>query len=121
MSKKVTPVTLVLTGIILLTCSLGAPIVHPDELDARLEVIYSPNPEYPEQAREQEMEGTVTIEATVRVDGTVQSVVVEKSSGYRELDKAAKDAAKDWMFTEPTRDGEPVRTWILISFTFTLN
>lgn len=91
-----------------------------EEVDVKPEVVYSPKPEYPEEARKKGWEGTVIIEALVDIDGTVADVNVTQSSGYRILDKGAKEAARDWEFTPGEHEGELVRVWVSISFTFSL-
>jgi len=112
---------LLIAGMLLFSCASQTPLVHPNELDKELEVKNSPAPDYPDEAREKGHEGTVIVEAVVDVDGTVESVEITQSSGYRELDKAAKDAAKQWVFSEPTKDGQPVMTVVVITFKFELS
>jgi TonB family protein len=112
---------LLIAGMLLFSCASQAPLVHPNELDEELEVKNSPAPDYPDEAREKGHEGAVIVEAVVDVDGTVESAEVTQSSGYRELDKAAKDAAKQWVFSEPVKDGQPVRTVVVITFKFELS
>lgn len=112
---------LVIAGLVLLQCAAQAPLVMSDELDSELVVKKSVYPAYPPEAREKGYEGTVILEDVVKVDGTVESAEVTQSSGYKELDKAAKDAALAWVFSEPTKDGQPVRTVVVITFKFELS
>jgi TonB family protein len=91
-----------------------------DEVDVKPEPVYAPKPEYPEEARSAEMEGMVVIEVLVNTDGYVARVRVAESSGYKVLDKAAKEAARDWEFIPAEKDGELVRVWVDIPFNFSL-
>jgi len=90
------------------------------EVDVKPEPVYAPKPAYSDRARTAEMEGQVIIEVLVGRDGNVKRAKVQQSSGYDELDKAARDAAKQWEFTPAEKDGEPVRVWVIIPFNFSL-
>lgn len=91
-----------------------------EEVDVKPKPVYAPKPEYPEEARSAEMEGMVVIEVLVNTDGYVARARVAESSGYKVLDKAAKEAARDWEFTPAEKDGELVRVWVDIPFNFSL-
>lgn len=45
---------------------------------------------YPEAARQQKIAGDLTMSVTIRPDGTVESIVIDRSSGYKLLDDAAR-------------------------------
>ena len=62
-------------------------------------------PVYPEEARKAGIEGTVTIEATTDDRGRVQKVKVLNS--IPELDQAAVDAVKQWVYEPMMIDGKP--------------
>ena len=53
-------------------------------------------PEYPQELIDDDVEGVVTIKILVAADGSVESVSVESSSGYRAMDRAA--VAAGWQF-----------------------
>jgi len=89
-------------------------------LDPGFASTYNPKPDYPPLAKEDGMEGQVIIKALVGTDGKVDRTEIEQSSGYKELDKAASAATREWVFTKPTKDAEPVRTWVTIPFNFSL-
>ena len=55
-------------------------------------------PDYPPQAREREEEGDVVLLLTVDAAGRVANVAVKRGSGYRDLDRAAREAAHGWLF-----------------------
>lgn len=57
----------------------------------------------------------------VGVDGKPKDIQVEKSSGFRELDRAAIDAAQTWVFNPGQKNGSAVEGWALVPFRFSLN
>ena len=57
--------------------------------DWRVKVERIGNLNYPEQARQQKVYGSLMLSVSIRADGTVESVEVSKSSGQRILDAAA--------------------------------
>lgn len=75
-------------------------------------------PEYPEFARQQNISGTVTIEATVGVDGRVESVRVV--SGPKLLVQAAINAVRQWRYSPTLLDGKAIETEVVISLEFHL-
>jgi protein TonB len=53
--------------------------------------------------------------------GRVGEVLVEHSAGFRDLDLAAMDAIKKWLF-EPARQGKnPVSVWVTLPVQFELH
>lgn len=78
-------------------------------------------PRYPPQAIRQRHEGTVILLVLVATDGTPKQVKVEQSSGYRELDRAAIQAAERWRFNPGNRNGIPYEGWARVPVSFTLN
>jgi len=83
--------------------------------------VYQPTPAYPEEARQQGWEGTVTLALELRADGTVGEVQVARSSGHEVLDTAAQETAKTWKHAPGTQEGGPVTRWAEINLTFTLD
>jgi len=59
-----------------------------DEWRQRIERVGTEN--FPNEAREQSMFGAVLVTVAIRADGTVERVDIERSSGSRVLDRAAK-------------------------------
>lgn len=65
-------------------------------------------------------QGTVVLLVLVGTNGDVLQVKVDKSSGHRELDRAAVKAAKSWRFNPGTKDGVPYKGWARVPVTFNL-
>jgi protein TonB len=78
-------------------------------------------PKYPPQAVRQRHEGTVVLLVLVGVDGAPKDIKVDQSSGFRELDKAAEDAARNWRFNPGKRGGAAVEGYARVPVTFNLN
>jgi TonB family protein len=78
-------------------------------------------PDYPENARRLNIEGTATLYLWLRKDGTVATVSIFKTSGNALLDTAAAKAALKSTFT-PAKgaDGNPVNVWVSVPFRFSL-
>jgi TonB family protein len=57
-------------------------------------------PEYPDEAREQELEGKVKVSVDIDAEGNVTNAKVDISSGHTELDEAALEKAREWKFTK---------------------
>ena len=73
-------------------------------------------PDYPESAREQHIEGPVVLEALVGKDGTVEKL--STVSGDSQLATAATDAVRQWRFKPFLRNGSPeeFQTQITVDF-----
>jgi TonB family protein len=83
--------------------------------------VYQPTPAYPEEARQQGWEGTVTLHLELRADGTVGDVQVARSSGHEVLDTAAQETAKTWKHTPVPLEGGQATRWAEINLTFKLD
>ena len=66
------------------------------------------DPPYPEQARQQGVEGTVVLQLTVRADGSPSDVRVSRSSGHAALDEAAIAHVRRARFSPALKDGKAV-------------
>ena len=77
-------------------------------------------PEYPSASRRMEEEGTVQLKFLVGVDGKVIDSAVEKSSGFRRLDEAARAGLSKCQFKPSTLDGKPQQSWASMKFTWRL-
>ncbi len=73
-------------------------------------------PDYPESAREQHIQGPVVLDAVVDKDGAVEKL--STVSGDPQLAAAATDAVKQWRFKPFFRNGSPeeFQTQITVSF-----
>jgi protein TonB len=81
----------------------------------------SPAPRYPRQALRSSAEGTVVLKVLVDEQGRPQEVMVERSSGHRLLDQAARDQVlAKWRFHPATRGGRAVAAYALVPIAFNL-
>jgi protein TonB len=76
-------------------------------------------PEYPELARREHLQGTVRMHAIIGKDGSVSHLIV--LSGYCSLAKAAIQAVSQWRYTPTLLMGEPVEVDTTIDAIFALN
>lgn len=77
-------------------------------------------PEYPSASRRMEEEGTVNLRFLIGVDGKVLQAEVEKSSGYKRLDEAARAGLARCQFRPATVDGKPEQAWASMRYTWRL-
>jgi TonB family protein len=76
------------------------------------------HPEYPEEARREEVEGVVILEAVTDRYGRVQEAKVLKS--IPEFDQAAVDAVRQWVYEPVMIDGEPRGAVFTVTVSFKL-
>ncbi len=81
------------------------------------EVISAPPPSYPELARERQIEGDVSVWATIGRDGTV---AVDSVAGPGILADAARRAIERWTFRPGTQDGVPMERQFMVKVEFVL-
>ena len=78
-------------------------------------------PAYTPQALAARIQGGVLLAVIVLSDGTVGEVTVIRSLDTMfGLDAEAVSAAKQWLFTPGTKDGQAVAVRVTIEFTFTV-
>jgi len=77
-------------------------------------------PEYPPAARRANETGTVLLNFLIDVDGKVIDSKVERSSGSRRLDEAARAALELCRFRPATVNGKPTRAWARLEYVWTL-
>jgi protein TonB len=77
-------------------------------------------PEYPSASKRLEEEGTVQLKFLVGADGKVIVSAVEKSSGFRRLDEAARAGLSKCQFKPATVDGKPQQSWASMKYTWRL-
>ena len=76
-------------------------------------------PEYPDWAKSQAVEGTVTLRFTVLADGRVkENIQVERTAGFAEFDDNAVAALRRWRFAP--LEGQPVEQRGAITFRYRL-
>lgn len=73
-------------------------------------------PEYPPASLRAQETGVVTLGFLIDVDGRVLESKVERSSGSRRLDEAAKNALGLCKFQPATVDGKPEKQWARIEY-----
>jgi protein TonB len=77
-------------------------------------------PEYPSASRRMEEEGTVSLRFLIGPDGNVIQSEIEKSSGYKRLDEAARAGLSRCQFRPATVDGKPEQAWASMKYTWRL-
>jgi protein TonB len=75
-------------------------------------------PVYPEAARAAMVEGRVEVRLLLDRSGRVERVV--QVTGPEGLRAAAAEAACQWVFAPATQNGQPVKVWVSLPFTFRL-
>jgi protein TonB len=102
------------------TGPIGPPDTGP-QISTRLEYASAPAPSYPPEALARELEGTVTLRVLVDVDGSPLSVEIERSSGHRKLDDAARrQVLRKWKFKPAIRDGQAIQVYGIVPVSFSL-
>ncbi len=101
------------------------PIAIPDpgpQAASQLEYASAPAPQYPHDAMRDGLEGTVILRVLVDIDGRPLSVEIQRSSGYRKLDEAAKrQVLKKWMFRPAIKDGQAIQVYGIVPVSFELD
>lgn len=77
-------------------------------------------PEYPLNSLRNQEEGTVNLAMLIGTNGKVLEAKVEKSSGYKALDKAALQALSLCQFTAGSVDGIPEKSWAKLQYVWTI-
>ncbi len=77
-------------------------------------------PEYPSASRRMEEEGTVSLRFLVGVDGKVIQSEIEKSSGFKRLDEAARAGLSKCRFQPAMVDGKPEQAWASMKYAWRL-
>jgi protein TonB len=76
--------------------------------------------EYPKASLVNEETGVTSMSFLVSADGAVLESKLEKSSGYKNLDKAALKAVSACKFKPGTKDGAPSQTWSKVDYSWSL-
>ncbi len=83
------------------------------------QVIYSPEPNFSDEARKSKTQGVVLLMVVVGADGTPNHIRVQQSLGMG-LDEKAIEAVSRWRFRPATFNGQPVATQIAVEVNFRL-
>jgi periplasmic protein TonB len=73
---------------------------------------------YPEELWDAGVEGETLLRLFVTEGGAVDSVEVERTSGYESFDSAAVRGARELRFEPGLRGDTPVGTWVLLPVQF---
>jgi periplasmic protein TonB len=93
--------------------------VPPGSADTDPELVGDYKPPYPEEAKKNEIEGTVVLKVTINDEGVVTDVKVLRGLGFG-LDDAAAAAMRKHRFKPAIKDGEKVGTTITFNFSWYL-
>ena len=75
-------------------------------------------PKYPPEEQRRGIQGTTVLVISIDASGGVLDVEVEKSSGNRNLDRAAVQAARRWSFNPEIRNGQKVASRVRVPVEF---
>jgi TonB family protein len=82
-------------------------------------VLYSPDPEYSDEARKAKYQGSVVLWIIVGADGRVRDVRVQRTLGLG-LDEKAIEAVRKWRFEPAMKNGQPVAVQVNVEVNFRL-
>src|SRR5690348_11030048 len=111
-----------LIGLVVLLAQHVRVVDPPDTGDGSItspEVLYYSDPFYTRTARENRIEGTVTVEGTLDARGCMKVLRTVKSLGSG-LDENALAAVRSWRFSAAKRNGAPVDSIAQIDIDFRL-
>lgn len=77
--------------------------------------------EYPKASLLNEEQGVVSMSFLVGADGAVVESKVDKSSGFKSLDKAAIKSISGCKFKPGTKDGAPHQIWVKLDYNWKLD
>jgi len=86
--------------------------------EAEGSVLHRVEPDYPEAARQQQIQGSVELEVGIGTDGAVEQLKV--MSGPPALGQAAMDAVKQWRFKPRTVNGQAAEMQTTVRLNFRL-
>jgi TonB family protein len=81
---------------------------------------YTPDPEYSEEARTEQIQGLVIINLIVDKTGNPTNIRIVSPLGYG-LDEKALNSIKKWRFEPGRKDGQPVATYATVEVAFHLS
>ena len=116
------------TAMILLALALGAgtllwaadaTINISDESKQALKLVRMVRPQYPPEAKQAGIEGTVLLHVKVATDGTVKEIVVKE--GEPKLVEATVEAVRQWEYEPVQVDGKAVEASTDVTVNFKLS
>ena len=93
----------------------------PSRIAAVVDFSTCAKPEYPHNSQRNEEQGTVALQFLIGVDGNVVDSRVEKSSGFKDLDKAAQRGLSQCKFKPAIADGKPQQSWTKVQYVWRLD
>ena len=78
-------------------------------------------PDYPKTSLRNGDTGTVQLALLIGADGKVADSRIERSSGFRDLDRAAQAGLSLCKFKPGTVDGVPQQSWTRMQYVWSLN
>lgn len=96
------------------------PAPGPSVVKAVVDFTTCDKPDYPRNSLRNEEQGTVRLQFLIGVDGRVADSKIDKSSGFRALDAAAKNALTICKFKPGMIDGKPQQTWTAVDYVWKL-
>ena len=96
------------------------PATGPSVVRAVVDMTTCDKPDYPRNSLRNEEQGTSRLQFLIGLDGKVADSKIEKSSGFRALDVAAKNALSQCTFKPGTVDGKPQQLWVTVDYVWTL-
>jgi TonB family protein len=82
-------------------------------------ILYKQEPEYTPEAKDEKIEGTVTLQVVIATTGYAENIRVIRSLDPG-LDANAIAAVSNWQFKPGMKDGQPVAVYATIEVTFHL-
>lgn len=77
--------------------------------------------DYPKASLMNEEQGTTSMSFLIGTDGSVSESKLEKSSGFKGLDKAAIKSLSACKFKPGSKDGAPAQTWTKVDYAWKLD
>jgi protein TonB len=103
---------------------VGEPVIkqhNPIYTQASVDANACEKPTYPSSSIRLQEEGTVTLAMQIGIDGRVLDARVEKSSGYKTLDKAAIAGLSLCSFKPANTDGTPENSWTKLQYAWKID
>jgi len=94
-------------------------IFSPKDVTSKARVLSKPEPQYTEEARKNQVTGTVILRAVFSSTGQVTNISARAGLPYG-LTERAIAAARQIKFTPATKDGRPVSMYIQLEYNFNL-
>jgi protein TonB len=77
--------------------------------------------DYPKASLMNEEQGVTSMSFLVNADGSVADSKLDKSSGFKGLDKAAIKGLSSCKFKPGSKDGAPAQTWTKVDYAWKLD